>query len=65
MSTSSSSGGLSATGVPGVATRALAAKVLDAVIHRGRSLKGELVTALAQLPDPRDRALLDAICFSA
>ena len=65
MSTSSSSGGLSATGVPGVATRALAAKVLDAVIHRGRSLKGELVTALAQLPDPRDRALLEAICFSA
>ncbi|MET0580869.1 MAG: 16S rRNA (cytosine(967)-C(5))-methyltransferase RsmB [Pseudoxanthomonas sp.] len=50
---------------PGVATRVLAAKVLDAVIHRGRSLKGELVTALAQLPDPRDRALLEAICFSA
>ena len=50
---------------PGVATRVLAAKVLDAVIHRGRSLKGELVAALAQLPDPRDRALLEAICFSA
>ncbi|MDR6842081.1 16S rRNA (cytosine(967)-C(5))-methyltransferase RsmB [Pseudoxanthomonas sacheonensis] len=50
---------------PGVATRVLAAKVLEAVIHRGRSLKGELVTALAQLPDPRDRALLEAICFSA
>ncbi|MET0654448.1 MAG: 16S rRNA (cytosine(967)-C(5))-methyltransferase RsmB [Pseudoxanthomonas sp.] len=50
---------------PGVATRVLAAKVLDAVIRRGRSLKGELVTALAQLPDPRDRALLEAICFSA
>jgi 16S rRNA (cytosine967-C5)-methyltransferase len=61
----SSSGGPSASGAPGVATRVLAAKVLDAVIHRGRSLKGELVTALAQLPDARDRALLEAICFSA
>ena len=50
---------------PGVATRALAARVLGAVIHRGRSLKGELATALPQLPDPRDRALLEAICFSA
>ena len=51
--------------VPGVATRVLAAKVLDAVIHRGRSLKGELATALGQIADPRDRALLEAICFSA
>ncbi len=51
--------------VPGVATRVLAAKVLDAVIHRGRSLKGELATALNQIADPRDRALLEAICFSA
>ncbi|MET0892849.1 MAG: 16S rRNA (cytosine(967)-C(5))-methyltransferase RsmB [Pseudoxanthomonas sp.] len=50
---------------PGVATRVLAAQVLDAVVHRGRSLKGELATALPQLPDPRDRALLEAICFSA
>ncbi|RZA35282.1 MAG: 16S rRNA (cytosine(967)-C(5))-methyltransferase RsmB, partial [Lysobacteraceae bacterium] len=41
------------------------AKVLDAVIHRGRSLKGELAIALAQSPDVRDRALLEAICFSA
>ena len=51
--------------VPGVATRVLAARVLDAVIHRGRSLKGELAIALAQIADPRDRALLEAICFSA
>lgn len=51
--------------IPGVATRVLAAKVLDGVIHRGRSLKGELSTALPQLPDVRDRALLEAICFSA
>ena len=50
---------------PGVAPRVLAAKVLDAVIHRGRSLKGELALALPQLPDVRDRALLEAMCFSA
>jgi 16S rRNA (cytosine967-C5)-methyltransferase len=48
---------------PGVAPRVLAAKVLDAVIHRGRSLKGELALALPQLPDARDRALLEAMCF--
>ena len=57
--------GATAKPAPGVATRVLAAKVLDAVIHRGRSLKGELAIALAQLPDVRDRALLEAICFSA
>ncbi|HEY5972890.1 MAG TPA: 16S rRNA (cytosine(967)-C(5))-methyltransferase RsmB [Pseudoxanthomonas sp.] len=51
--------------IPGVATRVLAAKVLDAVIHGGRSLKAELAKALPQLPDPRDRALLEAMCFSA
>lgn len=50
---------------PGVATRVLAAQVLEAVIHRGRSLKAELAVALPQLPDSRDRALLEAICFSA
>ena len=57
--------GSTAKPTPGVATRVLAAKVLDAVIHRGRSLKGELAIALSQLPDVRDRALLEAICFSA
>lgn len=50
---------------PGVAIRVLAAQVLDAVIHRGRSLKSELAIALPQVPDARDRALLEAICFSA
>ncbi|MGH8061658.1 MAG: 16S rRNA (cytosine(967)-C(5))-methyltransferase RsmB [Pseudoxanthomonas sp.] len=55
----------SGNAAPGVTTRVLAAKVLDAVIHRGRSLKGELASALTQLSDPRDRALLEAICFSA
>lgn len=51
--------------LPGVDTRVLAAKVLDAVVHGGRSLKAELAKALPQLPDPRDRALLEAMCFSA
>lgn len=50
---------------PGVATRVSAAKVLDAVVHNGRSLKAELAKALPQLADPRDRALLEAMCFSA
>lgn len=50
---------------PGAAVRARAARVLDAVLHRGRSLKAELATALPVVADPRDRALLEAICFSA
>lgn len=49
----------------GVAVRVLAARVLDAVMHRGRSLKAELAGTLPQIADPRDRALLEAICFSA
>ncbi|MFC0676608.1 16S rRNA (cytosine(967)-C(5))-methyltransferase RsmB [Lysobacter korlensis] len=49
----------------GVASRVAAARVLDAVLHRGRSLKAELATALPQLADPRDRALVEAICFAA
>ena len=53
------------TDLPGVATRVLAAQVLDAVLHRGRSLKAELARALPQLEDVRDRALLEAICFAA
>jgi len=50
---------------PGVETRVLAAQVLDAVVHRGRSLKSELAAALPRLADPRDRALLEAIAFAA
>lgn len=50
---------------PGVQTRILAAQVLDAVVHRGRSLKAELAAALPRLADPRDRALLEAIAFAA
>lgn len=52
------------TTVPGAETRAVAARVIDAVLHHGRSLRSELATALPQLPDPRDRALAEAICFA-
>ena len=49
----------------GEAPRVAAARVLDAVLHHGRSLKAELARALPALPDPRDRALVEAICFAA
>ena len=49
---------------PGAATRAAAARVLDAVLHRGRSLKQELAAALPGIADPRDRALVEAICHA-
>ena len=49
---------------PGVQPRVVATRVLDAVLHHGRSLKAELAQALPSLPDPRDRALVDAICFA-
>ena len=49
---------------PGVATRAVAARVLDAVLHRGRSLKVELAAALPAIADVRDRALVEAICHA-
>ena len=48
----------------GTAPRVTAARVLDAVLHRGRSLKAELAVALPALADPRDRALVEAICFA-
>ena len=50
---------------PGTQARVVAARVLDAVLHRGRSMKAELGQALPSLPDPRDRALVEAICFAA
>ncbi len=50
---------------PGVQVRVHAAHVLDAVVHRGRSLKSELAPILPRLDDPRDRALLEAIVFAA
>lgn len=49
----------------GAAPRALAAGVIAAVRFDGRSLKAELPDALARLHDPRDRALCEAIAFSA
>ncbi|GAB3346772.1 16S rRNA (cytosine(967)-C(5))-methyltransferase RsmB [Lysobacter tyrosinilyticus] len=48
----------------GAAPRVTAARVLDAVLHRGRSLKAELAAQLPALADPRDRALVEAICFA-
>ncbi|MFT3897288.1 MAG: 16S rRNA (cytosine(967)-C(5))-methyltransferase RsmB [Thermomonas sp.] len=49
----------------GVAARVAAMRILDAVVHRGRSLKVEFADALPALPDPRDRALAEAIVFAA
>jgi len=48
----------------GAAPRVVAARVLDAVLHRGRSLKAELAVQLPALADVRDRALVEAICFA-
>ena len=45
--------------------RAAAARVLAAVLGQGRSLKAELAATLPRWPDPRDRALIEAICFQA
>ena len=49
----------------GIATRVSAARVIDMVLHRGRSLKATLAAALPALADPRDRALVEAIVFTA
>src|SRR5690606_4993105 len=49
----------------GARPRAIAAQVLDAVLHRGHSLKAELARALPGIADVRDRALVEAICFAA
>lgn len=45
--------------------RLIAATVLDAVLHRGRSLKAEFDQSLPRLPDARDRALVEAMVFAA
>ncbi|WP_394697217.1 16S rRNA (cytosine(967)-C(5))-methyltransferase RsmB [Pseudoxanthomonas japonensis] len=42
----------------------MAARVVDAVMYRSRSLKAELAANLPRIEDPRDRALLEAICFA-
>lgn len=49
----------------GVAARVVAARVLGAVLGEGRSLKAEFAARLPSLPEPRDRALVEAICFAA
>lgn len=49
----------------GVVPRVLAARVLAAVVVRGRSLKAELAAVLPELEDVRDRALVEAICYAA
>lgn len=49
----------------GVNARVSAARVLDVVLHRGRSLKATLAAALPALEDPRDRALVEAIVMCA
>jgi 16S rRNA (cytosine967-C5)-methyltransferase len=53
------------TEAAGSALRARAARVLQAVVAEGRSLKAVLAEVLPTLPDVRDRALLEAICFGA
>ncbi len=50
---------------PGVAVRTAAARVIDAVLHQGCSLKAELARTLPVFADSRDRALLESICFHA
>ncbi len=49
----------------GASARAVAAQVIDAVLHDGRSLKAVLAESLPEIPDVRDRALVEAICFHA
>ncbi|MDY0023125.1 transcription antitermination factor NusB, partial [Arenimonas caeni] len=48
---------------PGSALRAEAARGQQAVLAEGRSLMAVLGRLLPGLDDPRDRALLEAICF--
>ena len=43
----------------------VAARILDAVLHHGHSLRAELAARLDALDDVRDRALVEAICFAA
>lgn len=49
----------------GVNARVSATRVLDVVLHRGRSLKATLAAALPALADSRDRALVEAIVMCA
>lgn len=49
----------------GAASRAAAARILDAVLHQGRSLKAEFASQLPLLADLRDRALVEAAVLAA
>ena len=49
----------------GIAARVAAARTLDEVLHRGRSLKAALGATLPTLADPRDRALVEAMVLAA
>lgn len=49
----------------GSASRVVAARALDSVLHQGRSLKAALAASLPTLADPRDRALVEAIVMTA
>lgn len=49
----------------GAASRAVAARILDAVLHQGHSLKAEFASQLPALADPRDRALVEAAVMAA
>ena len=51
--------------VQGAEVRAVAARVIQAVRFDGLSLKSVLPKALEGVPDPRDRALCEAMCFEA
>jgi 16S rRNA (cytosine967-C5)-methyltransferase len=49
----------------GANARAAAAQAIGSVLHDGRSLKAVLAESLKKIPDVRDRALVEAICFHA
>ncbi|WP_103074895.1 16S rRNA (cytosine(967)-C(5))-methyltransferase RsmB [Solilutibacter silvestris] len=51
-------------GARGAGVRADAARVLDAILHGGRSLKAELSAAQSRIEDSRDRALLEAVVMA-
>lgn len=53
------------TPAPGAPARAIAARVVCAVIDEGVSLKAELGRQLPGVRDSRDRALVEAMCFEA
>lgn len=53
------------SGGAGSAQRADAARIIAAVLGEGRSLKAALAAHLPAWRDPRDRALVEALCFEA